>query len=86
MFKQIGRADELGSGVRKLFKYCRAYSAADPELLEKDIFQIIIPLTPAKILFTEEKNYLGKSLKIKNTARIRQQAAYKKFFVSGTFM
>ena len=45
MFKEIGRADELGSGVRKLFKYGRIYSGADPQLLEEDIFKIIIPLS-----------------------------------------
>lgn len=45
VFKEIGRADELGSGVRKLFKYGRIYSGADPQLLEEDIFKIIVPLS-----------------------------------------
>lgn len=46
-FKEIGRADELGSGVRKLFKYCRHYTGGkDPELIEGDIFKCIVPLTP----------------------------------------
>lgn len=46
-FKEIGRADELGSGVRKLFKYCRYYTGGkDPELIEEDIFKCIVPLTP----------------------------------------
>jgi ATP-dependent DNA helicase RecG len=44
IFKEIGRADELGSGVKKLFKYCKIYSGSDPELIEEDIFKIIIPL------------------------------------------
>lgn len=39
-------ADELGSGVRKLYKYGNIFSGADPQLLEEDIFKIIIPLTP----------------------------------------
>ena len=46
VFKEMGRADELGSGVRKLFKYCKVYSGADPQLLEEDIFKTIIPLAP----------------------------------------
>lgn len=46
VFKEIGRADELGSGVRKLYKYGNIFSGADPQLLEEDIFKIIIPLTP----------------------------------------
>ena len=46
-FKEIGRADELGSGVRNLFKYCRHYSGGKvPELIEEDIFRCIVPLTP----------------------------------------
>ncbi len=46
-FKEIGYADELGSGVRKLFKYCRHYSGGKtPELIEGDIFKCIVPLTP----------------------------------------
>ena len=46
-FKEIGRADELGSGVRNLFKYCRHYSGGkDPEMIEEDIFKCIVPLTP----------------------------------------
>ncbi|MCK5912374.1 MAG: putative DNA binding domain-containing protein, partial [Desulfuromusa sp.] len=43
-FRQIGRADELGSGVRKLFKYCRTYGGSNPELLEADIFRFVLPL------------------------------------------
>ena len=46
-FKEIGGADELGSGVRNLFKYCRHYSwRKRPELIEGDIFKCIVPLTP----------------------------------------
>ena len=46
-FKEIGRADELGSGVRKLFRYCRYYSGGrSPQLIEADIFKCIVPLTP----------------------------------------
>lgn len=46
-FKEIGRADELGSGERNLFKYCRHYSRGkDPEMIEEDIFKCIVPLTP----------------------------------------
>ena len=41
-FREIGRADELGSGVRKLMKYGKAYGGSDPELIEGDIFRIIV--------------------------------------------
>jgi len=46
VFKEIGRADELGSGVRNLFKYSKAYSGKSPKLFEGDIFKISIPVTP----------------------------------------
>jgi len=45
-FKEIGNADELGSGVRNLVKYTKLYSNSTPQLIEEDIFKIIIPLTP----------------------------------------
>ncbi len=46
MFKEIGLADELGSGVRKLFKYVKIYSKGkEPELIEEDIFKVIIPVS-----------------------------------------
>ena len=44
VFREIGRADEMGSGVRKLYKYCKIYSGLNPQLIEEDIFKIIIPL------------------------------------------
>ncbi|MDO9517308.1 MAG: hypothetical protein Q7J10_04570 [Methanosarcinaceae archaeon] len=45
-FKEIGLADELGSGTRNLMKYVRIYSDNEPQLIEEDIFKMIIPLTP----------------------------------------
>ncbi len=41
-FQQIGRADELGSGMRKMMKYGKAFGGADPELIEGDVFRMII--------------------------------------------
>ena len=43
-FRNIGYADQLGSGVRNLFKYSRFYSGGEPEFMEGDIFRIIVPL------------------------------------------
>lgn len=43
-FRNIGYADQLGSGVRKLFKYCKYYSGKEPEFVEGDVFRIIVPL------------------------------------------
>jgi ATP-dependent DNA helicase RecG len=41
-FREIHRADELGSGMRKLMRYGKTYGGADPELIEGDIFRMII--------------------------------------------
>lgn len=43
-FRNIGYADQLGSGVRNLFKYSRYYSGREPEFVEGDIFRILVPL------------------------------------------
>jgi ATP-dependent DNA helicase RecG len=43
-FVNIGLADQLGSGVRNLYKYAKLYSGSEPELLEGDIFKTIIYL------------------------------------------
>lgn len=43
-FRNIGYADQLGSGVRKLFKYSKYYSGKDPQFVEDDVFRIIVPL------------------------------------------
>lgn len=41
-FREIHRADELGSGMRKLMRYGKAYGGADPEMIEGDIFRIVV--------------------------------------------
>jgi ATP-dependent DNA helicase RecG len=46
-FRNIGLADELGSGVRNLYKYGRRYSGREPELIDGDVFRIVVPLDDA---------------------------------------
>lgn len=44
-FKEIGRVDELGSGVRNTFKYCGIYTpGSKPEFIEEGVFRTMIPL------------------------------------------
>jgi ATP-dependent DNA helicase RecG len=43
-FINIGRADNLGSGVRNLYKFTKIYSGGEPELIEGDVFRTIVPL------------------------------------------
>ena len=41
-FREIHRADELGSGMRKLMKYGKAYGGDDPQMVEGDVFRIVV--------------------------------------------
>jgi len=44
-FVNIGRADELGSGVRNLYEYTGIYTGGmEPELIEGNVFKTIVPL------------------------------------------
>lgn len=45
VFREIGLADELGSGMRNTYKYTKMYSDAEPEFIEGDVFRIIVPLS-----------------------------------------
>ena len=44
VFREIGLADELGSGMRNTYKYTRLYSGTDPIFEEGDVFKTIVPL------------------------------------------
>lgn len=43
-FRNIGYADQLGSGVRNLFKYSKNYSGENPKFEEGDIFRITVAI------------------------------------------
>ena len=44
VFREIGLADELGSGMRNTYKYTQLYSGQSPVFEEGDVFKTIIPL------------------------------------------
>lgn len=44
VFREIGLADELGSGMRNTYKYTQLYSEKNPIFEEDDIFRTMIPL------------------------------------------
>lgn len=44
VFREIGLADELGSGMRNAYKFTKLYSGGTPQFIEGDIFKTIIPL------------------------------------------
>lgn len=43
-FVQLGRAEELGTGIRKIFKYSVLYSGIRPIVDENDVFVVHVPL------------------------------------------
>ena len=46
LFTQMGRSEELGTGIRNVFKYSKAYSGSDQIVfLEEDIFVSKVPLS-----------------------------------------
>lgn len=47
VFREIGLADELGSGMRNTYKYTQLYSGGEPQFVEGNIFRTIIPLSEA---------------------------------------
>ena len=45
IFTQMGRSEELGTGIRKVYKYSKAYSGNEHiEFIEQDIFITNVPL------------------------------------------
>ena len=68
----MGFADELGSGVRNLFKYTGFFSKGGyPQLIEDDIFRIIIP-----IVNTNEDDTM--QVTMQDTMQVTMQAEWNK--------
>ena len=56
-FVNIGRADVLGSGVRNLYKFTKMYSGDEPELIEGDVFRIVVPINLSDIEMSDKPLY-----------------------------
>lgn len=82
VFREIGRADELGSGVRKLFKYCKAFSGNNPELIEGDIFRFILPLVSKVIEQATEQ--AGRTVKILEFCKVAKSTSEIMIFLNLT--
>ena len=55
-FKEIGRVDELGSGVRNTYKYCKLYTpGTKPRFVEGDVFTAVVPLEAETTQKTTQK-------------------------------
>ena len=55
-FKEIGLADELGSGIKKITKYNKIYTGGIPCFKDDDIFKVVVPLEVNKMSTEQEYN------------------------------
>ena len=61
-FKEIGLADELGSGIKKIAKYTKIYSGGEPIFKDDEIFIATVPLTNKRASSTYINNNKLKEL------------------------
>jgi ATP-dependent DNA helicase RecG len=80
-FRNIGMADELGSGVRNLYYYAMRYSGKLPEMIEGDVFRTIIPLDDE---YSYDVEIIKTIEKAQNKRRISAELAQNKRNVSAT--
>lgn len=48
-FSNIGRVEELGSGLRNLYEFSKAYSGSEPLMEDGDIFRAVVSTTSASL-------------------------------------
>ena len=67
VFREIGLADELGSGMRNSYKYTKMYSGGEPIFTEADVFTTIIPLSEAATAM------VGPSIELASRGQVKEQ-------------
>ena len=70
-FRNIGRADELGSGMRNLMKYGKIYGGQDPEMSENDIFKIKV-YYPTSGIETGETEQVADHVSVQVTEQVKR--------------
>lgn len=55
VFKEIGWAEELGSGIRNIKKYCKIYSNSKPVFIEGDVFKTVIDVKEIDKIYLDIK-------------------------------
>ncbi|MDR2828082.1 MAG: putative DNA binding domain-containing protein [Acholeplasmatales bacterium] len=83
-FRNIGLADELGSGVRNLYRDTIIYSGKYPELIEGDIFKTIIPLDNnysfnARTTYNNQNSGMGKNEECKTIIANNKSVGEKEY-------
>jgi ATP-dependent DNA helicase RecG len=76
VFKEMGRADELGSGVRNIFEYYTYYSDLKPQLEEKDVFYCSVYTDKSKDSENVTENVTENVAENVTEKRLKQLLAY----------
>jgi len=58
-FREIAYADQLGSGVKNLYKYAKAYGGSDPTLQDGDMLTIAVSLEKLKDLIAKGEDMVA---------------------------
>lgn len=77
-FKEIGLAEELGSGIRTCVKYLRIYKNSTPVFVEGDIFKTYIPLQSEEEKQREQGSLKEELLELLTTMERLQRADIEK--------
>lgn len=56
VFREIGLADESGSGMRNTYKFTKLYSGGVPQFIEGDVFKTVIPLNETATMKSRPKS------------------------------
>ncbi|NML67956.1 HTH domain-containing protein [Hymenobacter sp. RP-2-7] len=77
-FAQLGRVEELGSGVRNVMRYLQAYRpGGSAEFIEEDVFRTIVPLPVSNMVASPAVPTLAETLAmvadLKMTAAVKQR-------------
>lgn len=72
-FREIGFADELGSGVRKITKNSLKYSGKEPIFEDSEMFRVIIPLTREGVIVHEDGEIIHLDEKSSNVSLTKNE-------------
>jgi putative transcriptional regulator len=65
-FRQLGWVEELGSGIRRMYKYCPLYvKNSTPVIEEGDVFKLVIPYNPISGGINKNEGVNNKELLLK---------------------
>jgi len=75
-FREIYRADELGSGMRKMMRYGKTYGGADPQLIEGDLLPDKYP-TSTRQVTTQEAAVLTTARNPSTRTELQKSAGFR---------